>query len=788
MELLKNMNLNKKVQYIVAPIVIVLLVASLLIVNSIYRNIAINNTQHQSEVYMNKIAQILDIAEQQTGAGYSSADYTIIKPYFSTPAYYETDFPLLASKNGSYLIHIQREGRMLPSEITFHFNSSNAQQGSITYNDLNSKNQTVKRILFYQFYKPYNAYIAISVNPEEAVAKSTSHTAIMVLIVALFILAVYFIFYLLFKPISTRLLTIKHSIGELTEGIIPSHISTTSNDDLGSIIRSLNLHFDNLRATANFTNSIANHNLNQEYTPLGNLDTLGNSLINLRNNLIINQDEEVKRKKEDEIRAWTNAGLAKFADILRQNNNNLSVLSDIIIQNIVNYLNANQGGIFIINDTDSNKHLELLATFAYNRKKIIQKTIAMGEGLVGTCAVEKQTIYLKEIPNNYISITSGLGEATPTNLLIAPLKQEEAIYGVIEIASFGEFAPHEIEFVEKVGVSIASTLNSVKNSIQTQYLLEQAQQQREEMSAQEEEMRQNMEEMQATQEEMSRKQVEFEAITATINQNLVFISLNEEGAITDANTNTSNLLGLNKQDIVGESLIDLVSKDQRNELMQAWDRVRTGESQNITLHMISEGNKDCYLQATIAPELDEMGYATKILLIGKDITETMNIEERAQKQVEELNLKLLNVRSAAVEENRVEKQFLFEALAPHCLVTIIDATGIITSTSGKYAEFGLGIKDEVEGRSFFEIDHQAKLNPDKFKKMWSNLQKGIAQQRESSLQINNKTVWIQDSFTPIIDENKSLDKVICIGFDITNIKKQQSELTQLRMEINKFKE
>ncbi len=134
----------------------------------------------------------------------------------------------------------------------------------------------------------------------------------------------------------------------------------------------------------------------------------------------------------------------------------------------------------------------------------------LGEGLVGNCALEKQTMHLTEIPDNYIQITSGLGGSEPHSLLLIPMKMEDEVLGVIEIASFNEFEKYQIGFLEQASLSIASSLNMAETNRRTSELLEKTQQQAEEMSAQEEEMRQNMEELQATQEESSRRAEEFE--------------------------------------------------------------------------------------------------------------------------------------------------------------------------------------------------------------------------------------------------------------------------------------
>jgi PAS domain S-box-containing protein len=281
--------------------------------------------------------------------------------------------------------------------------------------------------------------------------------------------------------------------------------------ELAKVLRQMNSLTKSLQNIASFANNVGKGDLNIEYKLLGEKDILGQAMLGMCANLQKSEAEKKERQKEDERRNWITLGLAKFAELLRANNDNLEELCQSIVSNLVKYIGANQAGIFILNDENAENHvLELKACYAYERRKFLQKTIELGEGLVGTCFIERQSIYMTSLPKDYIHITSGLGEEAPSALLIVPLKVNEEVYGIIEMAAFIEFEPHVREFVTKVSESIASTIGSVKVNIRTNKLLAKSKLQAEEMANQEEELRQNMEEMQATQEELYRREAEME--------------------------------------------------------------------------------------------------------------------------------------------------------------------------------------------------------------------------------------------------------------------------------------
>jgi PAS domain S-box-containing protein len=248
-----------------------------------------------------------------------------------------------------------------------------------------------------------------------------------------------------------------------------------------------------IKTAAEFINEIEKGNLEVDYKEGDENDLLRHSLISMKDKLKSISEQEKNQQ-------WTNEGLAKFAEILRTRYDSINDFSYALVSNITKYLKANQAGIFILNEDDiDNKVLELSACYAYDRKKYIERSIKPGEGLLGECFLEKESIYITDIPNQYTTITSGLGQATPGCILIVPLKYNDVVVGVLEIASFKKMEKYEITFAEKVAESIASVISSVKINEKTERLLYETRAQTESLQAQEEEMRQNIEELQATQ-------------------------------------------------------------------------------------------------------------------------------------------------------------------------------------------------------------------------------------------------------------------------------------------------
>ncbi|WP_338236940.1 GAF domain-containing protein [Persicobacter diffluens] len=255
-----------------------------------------------------------------------------------------------------------------------------------------------------------------------------------------------------------------------------------------------------LEEKRNFAHDLA-HSI---FTPrdINPTDKLGQALKTMGEQLAL-------RVEEDHRKNWVAEGLASFSNIFRgADQHDIQVFSDLVVSHMAKYIQANQVALYLEEEQEGRPILQMKACFAYDRKKFMHQVIEAGEGLVGQAYLEKLPIYLKEIPQDYYKITSGLGEALPANLYIIPLIFNDKIKGILEIASFHIFEDFELNFINQLGEDIAALIDSRQVQQTTQKLLEASIHQKQELEANEEELRQSMEEMQATREEMERLQIE----------------------------------------------------------------------------------------------------------------------------------------------------------------------------------------------------------------------------------------------------------------------------------------
>lgn len=347
-------------------------------------------------------------------------------------------------------------------------------------------------------------------------------------------------------------------------------------DEIGEMADSAGKLINGLRETSRFAENIGKGNYQASFQPLSKQDVLGNALLEMRDNL-------AKVAEEDRRRNWSTTGLALFGELVGKKATDLKNLSDLIISNLVKYVDANQGGLFIVEDADGHIDKEIFMTlascYAWDSKKYLEQRVYRGDGLTGQAWQEGATIHLTEIPNDYVSITSGLGESNPNSLLIVPLKLNEEVFGVVELASFNIFEEYKVKFVENIAESIASAIASVKTTERTNRLLDESTMMTEQMKSQEEEMRQNMEELQATQESTEKAQYEAKEVSELLELTHLVIKTDTRFFITSANELTESKLQYESAELKGMAI---------EHVFESYDKVEYAKSRLTKGHKYSE--------------------------------------------------------------------------------------------------------------------------------------------------------------------------------------------------------
>ncbi len=333
----------------------------------------------------------------------------------------------------------------------------------------------------------------------------------------------------------------------------------TSDEETQKLYNSVNFLADRIMRTTKFARSMGKGDLEATFDSHDENNALDSALIEMQKNLLHARIEEKKRIEENEKLSWAQEGLAQIGEFLRMNNADITDFAFKIISYLVKYLGALQGAMFVSEERDGKKVLEQKATYAFDRKKQLTTTVEFGESLVGRCAIERKTIYMTDVPEGYLYITSGLGEKKPSCLLLVPLQFEDDVHGVIEIASLKEIADYQIRFFDNVAERIASTISNIKKNINSADLLNKFSTQSNELARREKEIAASYSDIKKAQDEVRLSEREIVAILDVLAQTSIITRYDTTGIVLDLRDKTLDTTGYKKNDIVGHNIRDVLA-------------------------------------------------------------------------------------------------------------------------------------------------------------------------------------------------------------------------------------
>lgn len=557
------------------------------------------------------------------------------------------------------------------------------------------------------------------------------------------------------------LATLKSTLMLLRQGILPSEVKKFSNDEIGQMADITGQLVQSLKRTAQFAHDIGEGDFSTDFQPLSKDDALGNALVNMRESI---QEAE----KRDNERNWIVTGVAEIGAILREHNK-LQELGDAVAAYVTNKINAVQGAFYVVNDDEKdNIFIEMVSSYAYNKKKHLKAEFKFAEGLVGQSAIEQDTLLRTEIPYDYVTITSGLlGDRRPECLLVVPLITDEKVFGVLEFAGFDKFSSREVKFVEEISVITARTIFNIKVNERTRKLLEESQQMSNELQEQQEVLRQNAEEMQATQEELKRTNFQLEEQVAEVertqnrmaslleNASEVVTIYEKNGQIRYISPSVERILGYSQDEMIGQKDINYIQGEGIEVFDNMFRTLLNNPDESVTVQYIYQikNGGEIWIEATGTNLLDDPA-VQGIILNSRDIT-----ERRRAEQEERMRSKM-----QALSENSPD------------LITRLDQEGT-TFYINPVIETYTGFKpDHFLMKDIKEAGIESAIVQE-----WMNILGEVKEQNDKvDREIHFPSVMgdrvMQVNAIPEFDEEEKLESVLVVSHDITDRKLIELEI------------
>lgn len=399
-----------------------------------------------------------------------------------------------------------------------------------------------------------------------------------------------------------------------------------------------------INKNARFAKKIGEGDLSANQEEINEDDILGHSLMIMRENL--KQTNENERQQN-----WIAKGKDVISDILRMHND-LEELSYKTLVELIKYINILQGAFYLYVEEESK--LVNTATFAYNRRKFVEKEFQVGQGLVGQCAFEMATIFRREIPSDYVTISSGiLGDQKPSALLLVPLITDDKLQGVMEFASIDkDIDDLTIRFLEELSDIIARTIFNLKVNARTEKLLKDAQEMTNELQENEEELRQNAEEMRATHEELEKTNANLETQIREVenaqkrihslleNASEIIAIYDEDMKLKYISPSVHNIYGYSVDEMMDGKDLDRLTAKGVKEFTEMFVSLveNPGQSKSIQYTYMRKDGQKIFIESTGRNLLDDPAI-DGIIINSQDITERRRAEkeERMKSKMQSLS-------------------------------------------------------------------------------------------------------------------------------------------------------
>ena len=461
------------------------------------------------------------------------------------------------------------------------------------------------------------------------------------LVLILSLVVIFIISRMLLRQISV----LKQSTELILQGETEVMVEVVTRDEFGELTVAFNQMVASLRDVIAQADRISQGEYELTITPRSNRDRLSIALIQMLTSL-------KETTAENERQNWLKTQLSRLTS-MSQGETNLQKLVTMLISEISRLIEAGQG-VFYVKDVEKRGEFILLGSYAYKERKNLSNRFRMGEGLVGQCALEKKSILLTQVPDDYVQISSGLGESKPMTLLVLPILFEDEVVAVIEVATFRTFTDTQHDFLTQLSTTLGVVINSTTSRQRTEELLTESQVLTEELQTQQEELRTSNEELQEqthmlkrSEEKLKIQSEELQAINEEMEEKTNHLEL-QKADIEKQN----RLIRLSKNELeVKASELELASKYKSEFLANMSHELRTPLNSLLILAKMLAKNEEQNLTE------DQIESAQIIYSGGLDLLTLINdILDLSKVEAGKLDIHIEEVKLASIARN-LEYQF-----------------------------------------------------------------------------------------------------------------------------------
>jgi PAS domain S-box-containing protein len=518
------------------------------------------------------------------------------------------------------------------------------------------------------------------------------------------------------QALTRPLNTLDSTLKLISRGELPEKSQRKFSGEFGHMQSRLDDLVKTLGDNAGFAQKVGEGRFDTPFVPAGENDKLGHALIDMRDNLVANEQKETERN-------WIMHRLAEAGEILRTKDT-VFTLGEDIIRFVIAKTGAIQGAFYVMNEDTG--VIEMTNSFAYNRKKHLVTRFGIGEGLVGQAVAERDIILRTEIPDDYVTISSGiLGDRKPSSLLIMPLIANEQAYGAIELASLNAFDSTRVKFIKELSVILARTIFNITVNERTRRLRD-------------------------------RMQLLLE------NASEVITICEDDGTVRYVSPSVESILGYQPEDIQGQSNIDHIHPNNHSLYKDLFKGLLINPGEKVTIQYEYQTQRGNYIWLeTTGTNLMSNPAIHGFILNSRDITERRRAEQEQR----------MRSKMQALSENSMD---LITRLEDG---TISYINPVIETYTGKDASAFMNKNineaelDTVILENWLSIVERVNSTNDK-----------VLTEMDFSSELGKRVMQV--NAIPEFTETGKLESVLVVSHDITDRKKIELDIQEKNKKIN----